>query len=79
MLDDCRLKLGFAVIVRPGERVNVSDDTLAAEEAVGAVAEAGKRTGRVGDFGRGFTKPVLWEGFASVEPEGVERCIFGEP
>jgi hypothetical protein len=33
-------------------------ERLAAEEAVGATRCAGRLMGRVGDFGRGFTKPV---------------------
>ena len=49
--------LGFEV-VRP--RVTTAaaggaPSSLAAEAAVGAVAEAGRRTGRVGDLGLGFT------------------------
>lgn len=33
-------------------------DVFEPEEAVCAVREAGSLTGRVGDFGRGFLKPV---------------------
>ena len=44
-----------AAVARLGEREVPSDFAVfAAEAAVGAVAEAGRRTGRVGDFGRGF-------------------------
>ena len=35
--------------------------SLAAEAAVGAVAAAGSRAGRVGDFGRGLLKAGLGE------------------
>ena len=35
-----------------------SSPCLAAEAAVGAVSREGKPTGRVGDFGRGFLKPL---------------------
>ena len=40
------------VLARLGERAGAAPPSLATEEAVGAVAEAGRRTGLVGDFGR---------------------------
>ena len=63
--------LGFEV-VRPRVTVDAAGgapSSLAAEAAVGAVAEAGRRTGRVGDFGLGFTNagdvgPGFLTGFA---------------
>lgn len=46
--------------------------SLAAEAAVGAVAEAGRRTGRVGDLGLGFTNPgEVGPGFLTVFPVDV--------
>jgi hypothetical protein len=46
-------------VVVDGLRVTfASSPCLAAEAAVGAVKRAGKPTGRVGDFGRGFLNPV---------------------
>ena len=66
--------LGFEV-VRP--RVTMAaaggaPSNLAAEAAVGAVAEAGRRTGRVGDLGLGFTNAGdVGPGFLTVFPIDV--------
>ena len=66
--------LGFEV-VRP--RVTTAaaggaPSSLAAEAAVGAVAEAGRRTGRVGDFGLGFTNAGdVGPGFLTAFPVDV--------
>lgn len=46
----------LAVLARLGEREGAAPPSLAAEAAVGAVAEAGRRTGRVGDLGRGLLR-----------------------
>ena len=49
--------LGAGRVVVDGFRVTFgSSPCLAAEAAVGAVRRAGRPTGRVGDFGRGFLK-----------------------
>ena len=50
---------GAARVVVDGLRVTLgSSPCLAAEAAVGAVRRDGRPTGRVGDFGVGFLKPV---------------------
>lgn len=51
--------LGVGRVLVEGLRVTLgSSPCLAAEAAVGAVRRVGKPTGRVGDFGVGFLKPV---------------------
>ena len=51
----CRRDVGFEVTRSLDLAVAaVAASSLAADAAVGAVAEPGSRTGRVGDFGRGF-------------------------
>jgi hypothetical protein len=50
---------GAGRVVVDGLRVTLgSSPCLAAEAAVGAVKRAGRPTGRVGDLGVGFLKPV---------------------
>lgn len=54
--DGRRGLLMLAWLVRLGER---DDGAFAAEDAVAAVADEGRRTGRVGDLARGLTAEVL--------------------
>jgi len=58
-----REALGAAILVAgrvvvAGFLAACSSPCLAAEAAVGAVRREGRPTGRVGDFGAGFLKPV---------------------
>jgi hypothetical protein len=62
-----------------GDRETAAFPVLAAEDAVDAVADAGRGTGRVGDFGGGLTNP---DGDAAAiffveETEGVAVLVLG--
>lgn len=61
------------MLARLGDLEGCAPATLAAEAAVGAVAEAGRRTGRVGDLGLGFDGGeigvVLLLTFALTDPD----------
>ena len=46
----------LAILARLGDREGGPPPSLAADAAVGAVADEGRRTGRVGDFGRGLVR-----------------------
>ena len=81
----------LATFARLGERDRAP--SLAADEAVGAVADEGSRTGRVGDLGRGLATgdfglvllavPVLarvdWPGFAGSTGEAFAVEAFWAP
>ena len=85
----CRRDVGFdgtrslGLVVAAG-----ATSSLAADAAVGAVAELGSRTGRVGDFGRGFVNdggdvgPGFFPGFgagfdATAEALGATNARLG--
>lgn len=51
------------VLARLGERAGAAPPSFAAEEAVEAVAEAGRRTGLVGDFGRTLLSGEVFTAF----------------
>jgi hypothetical protein len=67
------------VLARLGDRDGALPPSLAADAAVGAVAEAGKGTGRVGDLGWGLLELLGDEGaevFTCEETE-VELVLGG--
>lgn len=57
---------------RLGDREGGASPNLAADEAVVAVAAAGKRTERVGDFGRAFVMGEIGPRFFAESPLGAE-------
>ena len=74
------LGFGFAA-VNVADALGPSPSSLAADAAVGAVADAGRRAGFVGDFGRGFVKVdfggALVEGFEAFVFAGAFATFFG--
>lgn len=71
------------LLARLGDREGGgTPSNFAAEAVVGAVADAGSLTGRVGDLGRGFVKPggevgpTLWVGFGCADLEVAASGTF---
>lgn len=64
--------LAFVTLARLGDLVGAVSPSFAAEEAVEAVAAPGRRTGRVGDFGRGFVVGEVGPGFLTALRVGTE-------